>query len=237
MLASHAPSARTRSFGESAIEYEVLFYIDDFERALVIEGAVRDRIYYGFARSGIEMPFPTRTLVLAAQDAGAQREATRRRCAAAIGWVPLLQPLPFDAREVLAARASLKTYGPGEAIVRRGQASLELFLIERGTVVVELPHNGGGAAELARLGPGECFGEMGLLTGEPRSATVRAVTLCDVVVIDRESFHQVLAAHPEIVDRLGSLLVVRQGEISLAPRPGLRRSSQSSRGAAHQPDP
>ncbi len=162
------------------------------------------------------MPFPTRTLVLAAQDAGVQREAIRRRCTAAIGWVPLLQPLPVDAREVLAARASLKTYGPGEAIVRRGQASLELFLIERGTVVVELPHNGGGAAELARLGPGECFGEMGLLTGEPRSATVRAVTLCDVVVIDRESFHQVLAAHPEIVDRLGNLLVVRQGEISLA---------------------
>ena len=84
-------------------------------------------------------------------------------------------------------------------------------------MVVELPHNGGGAAaELARLGPGQCFGEMGLLTGEPRAATVRAVTLCDVVVIDRESFHQVLAAHPEVVDGLGSLLVVRQGEISLA---------------------
>jgi hypothetical protein len=103
---SPAPGARTRSFGESAIEYEVLFYIDDFERALVIEGGVRDRIDYAFARSGIEMPFPTRTLVLAPQDAGAQREATRRRCAAAIGWVPLLQPLPLDAREVLAARAS-----------------------------------------------------------------------------------------------------------------------------------
>ena len=132
VLATPAPSARTRSFGESAIEYEVLFYIDDFERALVIEGGVRDRIYYAFARSGIEMPFPTRTLVLAPQDAGARREATRRRCAAAIGWVPLLQPLPLDAREVLAARASLKTYGPGEAVVRKGQASLELFSSREG---------------------------------------------------------------------------------------------------------
>jgi small-conductance mechanosensitive channel/CRP-like cAMP-binding protein len=216
VLAAPAPSARTRSFGESAIEYEVLFYIDDFERALVIEGGVRDRIYYAFARSGIEMPFPTRTLVMSPQDANGQREATRRRCAAAIAQVPLLQPLPLDAREVLAARASLKTYGPGEAVVRKGDASLELFLVERGTVVIELPRNGGGAAELARLGPGQCFGEMALLTGEPRSATVRAVTLCDFVVIDRESFHQVLAAHPEVVDRLGDLLSVRQAEISLA---------------------
>jgi small-conductance mechanosensitive channel/CRP-like cAMP-binding protein len=216
VLGSPAPSARTRSFGESAIEYEVLFYIDDFERALVIEGAVRDRIYYAFARSGIEIPFPTRTLVMSPQDPGGQREATRRRCAAAIGWVPLLEPLPADAREVLAARASLKTYGPGEAVVRKGDASLELFLIERGTVAIELPRSGGGAAELARLGPGQCFGEMALLTGEPRSATVRAVTLCDFVVIDRESFHQVLAAHPEVVDRLGDLLAVRQAEISVA---------------------
>jgi small-conductance mechanosensitive channel/CRP-like cAMP-binding protein len=216
VLASPLPSARTRSFGESAIEYEVLFYIDDFERALVIEGAVRDRIYYAFARNGIEMPFPTRTLVMSPQDAGAQRETKRRRCAIAIGWVPLLQPLPLDARELLAARASLKTYGPGEAVVRKGEASLELFLIERGTVAVELPRNGGGPAELARLGPGQCFGEMGLLTGEPRSATVRAVTLCDIVVIDRESFHQVLGAHPEVVDRLGNLLAVRQEEISVA---------------------
>jgi small-conductance mechanosensitive channel/CRP-like cAMP-binding protein len=216
VLAKPAPSARTRSFGESAIEYEVLFYIDDFERALVIEGSVRDRIYYAFARSGIEMPFPTRTLVMSPQDAGGQREATRQRCTAAIGWVPLLQPLPLDAREVLAARASLKTYGPGEAVVRKGDASLELFLIERGTVVIELPRSGGGAAELARLGPGQCFGEMALLTGEPRSATVRAVTLCDFVIIDRESFHQVLAAHPEVVERLGDLLAVRQAEISVA---------------------
>jgi small-conductance mechanosensitive channel/CRP-like cAMP-binding protein len=216
VLGSPEPSARTRSFGESAIEYEVLFYIDDFERAPVIEGAVRDRIYYAFARMGIEMPFPTRTLLVGSKDANGEREATHRRCARTIGWVPLLQPLPRDAREVLAARATVKTYGPGEAIVRKGEASLELFLVERGTVVVELPRSGGGAAELARLGPGQCFGEMGLLTGEPRSATVRAFTLCDLVVIDRESFHQVLAAHPEVVDGLGNLLAVRQAEISMA---------------------
>src|SRR5258708_32981701 len=154
---------------------------------------------------GIEMPFPTRKLLVGSKDANAEREATQRRCARTIGWVPLLQPLPRDAREVLAARATLKTYGPGESIVRKGEASLELFLVERGTVVVELPRHGGGAAELARLGPGQCFGEMGLLTGEPRSATVRAFTLCDLVVIDRESFHQVLAAHPEVVDGLGNL--------------------------------
>lgn len=47
------------------------------------------------------------------------------------------------------------------------------------------------------------------------SATVRAISHCDFVVIDWESFHQVLAAHPEIVDRMGGLLAARQAEISL----------------------
>ena len=88
---------------------------------------------------------------------------------------------------------------------------------------VELPHDGGGAAELARLGPGHCFGEMGLLTGEARSATVRAISRCDLVVIDREAFHEVLAAHPEVVDRMGSLLATRQAEISAARTTGRSR--------------
>src|ERR1019366_3172099 len=79
---------------------------------------------------------------------------------------------------------------------------------------------GGEASELAMLGPGDYFGEMGLLTGEVRSATVRARTACDLVVIDHDAFHDVLAAHPEVVDRLGSLLAMRQAEISAAKAAG-----------------
>jgi CRP-like cAMP-binding protein len=82
-------------------------------------------------------------------------------------------------------------------------------------VAIELPRDGG-VTEIAQLGPGECFGEMGLLTGEARTATVRAKTSCDLVVIERESFHTVLAAHPEVVERLGGLLATRQAGITAA---------------------
>jgi CRP-like cAMP-binding protein len=71
-------------------------------------------------------------------------------------------------------------------------------------------------AEVAALGAGECFGEMGLLTGEVRSATVRAKTLCDLVVIDHDAFHDVLAAHPEVVERMGGLLAARQAGLDAA---------------------
>ena len=92
----------------------MLFFIDDFARALVIEGGVRDRIYYAFARRGIEIPFPVRTVVLAPTETKGGRGDAVRRQAAAIAAVPLMDPLPADARAVLVERAAMRTYGPGE---------------------------------------------------------------------------------------------------------------------------
>ncbi len=223
VLASPSSFARTRSFGESSIEYELLFFVEDFAQAFNIEGAVRDRIYYAFARHGIEMPFPARTVLAPQVDVKAKREEEQHRRASAIGSVRLMASLPDDARRVLAERATLSPYGPGEAIVRKGEQSNALFVIERGSVAVELPRDGDGVIELARLGPGECFGEMGLLTGAIRSATVRAKTRCDLLVIGHDAFHEVLAAHPEVVDGLGSLLATRQAEISAAQATGERQ--------------
>jgi small-conductance mechanosensitive channel/CRP-like cAMP-binding protein len=229
VLKSPEPFARTRSFAEWSIEYELLFFIDDFGQAHNIEGAVRDRVYYAFARNRVEMPYPTRTLLLPQADTNAVASAERARRASAIAAVALLTPLPEDSRQLLIERAMLRPYGPGEVIVRKGEASTDLFIIERGTVAVELPREMGGAAELARLGAGQCFGEMGLLTGEARSATVRARTRCDMVVIDREAFHEVLAAHPEVVERMGALLASRQAEISAAAASGDRAQRPEER--------
>jgi small-conductance mechanosensitive channel/CRP-like cAMP-binding protein len=220
VLETPSPFARTRSFAESSIEYEVLFFIDDFGVAMNIEGAVRDRIYYAFARAGIEMPFPTRTLHFPQGDPAAKVEGERRRRGSALGAVALMESVPDDARRVLAERAALKPYGPGEIVVRQGEQSSALYVVERGSVAVEVRLEGGEVSELAMLGPGDYFGEMGLLTGEVRSATVRARTACDLVVIDHDAFHDVLAAHPEVVDRLGSLLAMRQAEISAAKAAG-----------------
>jgi small-conductance mechanosensitive channel len=209
--------ARTKSFGESAIVYEVLFFVDDFAHALDVDGAVADRIYHGLARRGIGIPFPTRAVLLAPTESPAkQRDGERGRIASVIAALELMQPLPDDSRAVLVERAVLRRYGPGEAVVRKGEASLAMFIIEQGTLAVEVPRDVGGAAEVAQLGAGECFGEMGLMTGEARSATVRAKTLCDLVVIDHDAFHDVLAAHPEVVERMGGLLAARQAGLEAA---------------------
>jgi small-conductance mechanosensitive channel/CRP-like cAMP-binding protein len=217
VLGDPAPRARTRTFGDSAINYEVLFFTDDFAHAIDIDGAVSDRIYHSLARHGIEIPYPTRSLMMAPAPSTAQRrEADRARIGAAMAALELLQPMPDDARNELRDRASLRRYGAGEVVVRKGDPSREMFIVERGSLAVEVPRDAGAPLEVAQLGSGQCFGEMGLLTGEVRSANVRAKTLCDLVVVDHDAFHDVLAKHPEVVDRMGGLLAKRQAGLDAA---------------------
>lgn len=215
VLRDPPPRARTRVFGDSAITYELLFFVDDFEHAIDIDGEVSDRVYHALARRGFDIPFPTRSLVLA-PPVTATRDAERARIRAVIAPLELIGPLPDDARAVLVERASLQRFGPGEPVVRKGETSRAMFIVERGALAVEVPRDSGPPAEVAQLGPGECFGEMGLLTGEVRSATVRAKTLCDLVVVDHDAFHDVLASHPEVVERMGGLLASRQAGLEAA---------------------
>jgi CRP-like cAMP-binding protein len=104
-----------------------------------------------------------------------------------------------------------------------------MFIVERGALAVEVPRDPEGVSEVAQLVAGEYFGEMGLLTGEVRSATVRAKTVCDLVVIDQDAFHQVLAAHPEVIEHMGGLLASRQAGLEAAAASDERRPPAEER--------
>lgn len=82
---------------------------------------------------------------------------------------------------------------PGEAIVRRGEIGHRIYFINRGTVEVLAADE---RAVVATLTAGDFFGEMALLSSEPRGNTVRAVDYCDLYALDRERFDEVLEAFP-----------------------------------------
>lgn len=217
VLATPGPSVRTLSFGDSAIHYQLLYHTNDHGHGLDVDGRVRDRVYYALARDRLEIPFPIRTIVQPqGVDPAARRAAEIARHEAAIAGVSLLAALPPDSRRALAERSELRMYGPGEAILRKGDRSTEMFVIEEGEVSVEVPLGTGGSADVATLKQGDCFGEMALLTGDPRSAAVRATTLCHLLAIGHVAFQSVLCAHPEVVDELGRLLDERQAHLDAA---------------------
>jgi CRP-like cAMP-binding protein len=143
-----------------------------------------------------------------------ERELERRdrvlRC------VDFLDVLPPEAHRALAAAAVVRLYAPGEVIVSYGETSGELYIIDRGTVVVELPREDRSAREIARLGSGKFFGEMGLMTGEQRKATVRAADECELIVISHEAFHSTLAENAGVIEKISELLLSRQAELDAA---------------------
>lgn len=102
----------------------------------------------------------------------------------------------FSDRQVadLLAIAKERHYPEGEVIIRQGESGLGFFLILKGATVVQT-----GDTPLARLGPGEYFGEAALLLeGVTRTADVLALEDTDCLVITQWAFKSLLAAHPEM---------------------------------------
>jgi hypothetical protein len=79
-------------------------------------------------------------------------------------------------------------FGPGAPVVRQGDAADRLYVITRGEVSLTRRTEDGRDVMVRTLGPGQFFGEIGLLTQAPRTATVRATALLEVLALDRETF-------------------------------------------------
>ena len=217
VLTDPSPYVQTRNFADSGIDYAICFFTSDFEWRERTDGHVRDRVWYAMRRAELEIPFPQRTVHTISAEAHErthERELARRD--RALRCVDFLDALPDDAHRSLADAAETRLFASGELIVEQGDASGELFIIDRGEVVVELPREDKSPREVARLGAGKFFGEMGLMTGEPRNASVRAKTECALLVISHASFEATLAKHPDLVERISSLLLARQAELEAA---------------------
>src|SRR5213079_232102 len=112
--------------------------------------------------------------------------------------VDLFATLPAELRSQIARAAPLAVYGAGETIVRQGEEGQSMFVVSSGVVSVVLEPS---RDELARIDRGGYFGEMSLLTGEPRSATVLAVEDVEIVEIGVDLFRRLAAEHAGAIEK------------------------------------
>ena len=127
-----------------------------------------------------------------------------------LSHVPLFTGLPPDACERLEAQMVRKDYAPQSVIVREGGAGDAAFVILNGLVAVRRRDKDSGLEfTLTELSPGEMFGEMALLTGKPRTATVIALEPTTCAVLERNSFEQVLGEHPMLAMLLTAVMAER----------------------------
>ncbi len=211
VLETPAPDVVLLDFGASALTYRVRFWVDDFSQDERARDQVRTFIYYEFRRRNIEIPYPIQVQYTRAEDVvdtSARRDVVTRL----IARVPVFAAMHEDAHRELAVGARTLQYAAGEAIIREGEPGSSMFVVERGEVEVVLT----GGQHVATTEVGGYFGEMSLLTGAPRRATVTALTDCVLVEIGVEAFREYVQSRPELLAPIALVAEARQQAIDAA---------------------
>lgn len=211
-----APSVYLAGFGDSALNFTVKFFIADFVRKDAIQSGVMDRLWYAFRREGIQIPFPIQDCRErdAAVDEQLARQAIRDSIRKLLAGVDLFQSLTPAELERLAGGESLQVFAAGEKLCRQGEAGESFYVIGSGRVAVQVAGPDGMPVPVASLGPGDFFGEMSLLTGEPRSGTVVAATDVEVVCVSKGDFAGILQENADLAGKLAVILEKRLAERS-----------------------
>ena len=120
--------------------------------------------------------------------------------------VEAFRSLSAPSAERLAALVQLRNFAPGDIILRRGDPGDSMFIVRTGQVFVPVLDENGKQQFLVQLSARHIFGEMALLTGEPRTADVVAGSDCSCITIPRETLLPLLSEHPSVASFLTEIL-------------------------------
>ncbi len=225
------PNAVLMEVGPRVGRYALRYWLDDPGPDDGTDSEVRAHAVAALERHGMKLGVPYQE-ELHIKDNEAHREAARAadeaRRVSALASVALFASLSDDERRSLAGHLVYAPFVAGDVITRQGAVAHWLYLIVSGDadVWVETPE---GRQAVSTLRPGSVFGEMGMMTGEPRRATVTART--DVVCyrLDKTGFAQIIKARPDIAQAMSEVLASRQTELTW------RKESSEAAGRARAP--
>lgn len=128
--------------------------------------------------------------------------------------VPLFAGLTAAERDAIAAHGSVHEVPAGTLLIREGDRADAMFALLEGTARVSRAEQGGTDVAIATLAAGDCFGEMGLLDGEQRSATIVAATACRYFTMQHDAFWALIAPSPALLRKLLAELSVKMRDTS-----------------------
>ena len=209
VLQKPPPKVFLKDFGDSAIHYEIKFWLEDESRFNDIVDSIKTNVWYEAQRNGIRIPFPIRTLQIEKAKSTPQPAMEAARTSAR--KQPFLQLLDDSQTDRLLASARLQRFGRGERVIEQGDEGGSMFILLRGEAAV-IVNGADTRTQVATLRAGDYFGEMSLLTGEPRSATVVAQTDCEMWEIGKDVLGELLEHNQALVEKLGDMLTKRRLE-------------------------
>lgn len=197
------PTVNLTDFLDSSVEYDMRYFLDDYSCRISTRSSVLKKVWYAVAREGYSIPFPHREVI--SKEASAPFSEEAASVPGALERAEILQSLDREEIRKLSERVRVRVFAPGEEVVRQGDAGDSLFIVRRGALDVRID-----GAAVGSLGEGNVFGEMSLLTGEKRTATVTASSEVRLIEISKEDIGPVIRANPRLLDSLSVILAQRQ---------------------------
>lgn len=203
------PIVRISDLGADGIVWEIKYWLDNYSRYNDTDALIRQRIWYAFLREGLSFAFPTRTVHLEKSPELPTFDEYVNEASEHLTKVPIFAPLCEEEIQKLAETSTRRVFAPGEAIVRKGQEGGSMYVIVKGTVSVQLPTSNG-PSTINKLQVNDFFGEMSLLTGEPRTANVVADDETEVLQIRKSAIKPIFEANPELLSTVSEIVEERR---------------------------
>jgi small-conductance mechanosensitive channel/CRP-like cAMP-binding protein len=218
VAAEPLPNCVAMDFGDSAIAYAARYWLTDLAVDDPTDSAVRCHLHAALARAGIAFAYPVTTMLVD----GLEQQALRARGrdladrVAALRGIELFSVLNPAELEQLARHAVPAPFLAGETLTRQGDVAHWLYVLARGSVKV-VYESGGEKRELGTIQAGTkdaFFGEIGMLTGAPRTSSVVALTDVDCLRLDKDGFEGVLRQRPAIAEDISRIMTRRHGGLA-----------------------
>lgn len=221
------PIVRVRDIGDSAMEYEVKYWLIDYAKYNDTDALVRQRIWYAFRRAGLSFAYPTRTLLVERSHKKGAGEGDGGAIVERLAAVDIFAPLSAEETSMLAQAATSHVFAPGETVIRAGDPGSSMFVVHNGRVSVQVSENGR-ARTVATLSDGAFFGEMALFTGEPRTANIVAIEETEVLEIGHAAMKRVFDTNPDLVESLSYVIAERRQGLVVSHDPSSIDPDQSA---------
>ncbi|MEW6213570.1 MAG: mechanosensitive ion channel family protein, partial [Acidobacteriota bacterium] len=225
-------------FKESYALYAVRYWLTDLAADDPTNSIVRARIFFALKRADIPLSIPAHSLFLTEESEERKvikQERQIEHLLREFEEVELFHSLTQSERRKLAERMRPVPFTRGEALTRQGAEAHWLYILTKGSAEVVISNEDGTSRRVAVLKDGDFFGEMGLMTGEPRTATVIALEDVEACRLDKHDFHDIIHSRPEIAEHISHVLARRRVELEAA-REGLDEEAKHKKMAPMQKD-
>ena len=216
ILAEPEPQIFTISYDDSAITYEVKFFINDYKDIEDIRDRFMTRVWYASQRKKLTIPFPIQTLYHF-DGPSSKADSTSKKFAENLQSSPIFVPLTRENGnlEGLSQGVVLQHFGVGEKVVRQGYPGNSLYIIIAGQAVITITDDCGKEHELVKLTRGEFFGEMALFSGEPSTVSVSAIEDLEVMELYSNVVNKMIERQPSLAREIGQIIEARRKAIQL----------------------